>query len=154
MPGEERGGEGGRPVGAGETAKNEEDENGVERVPEDTCQVMAESDLVVELPIKHVGEPGERMPVVGMAGEGPDDARPSEAGPDVSVIRDVARVVVVEKPVVERAAEKENGAGKQERADKESEQRRTNVERTSGHRGELRAPGKCAAMFLKAVGAR
>ncbi len=150
MPGKERGGEDGGPIGAGEAAENEEDEDGVERVPEDARQVMSESDLVVELPIEHVGEPGERMPVIGVAGEGPDDARPGEAGADVGVVGDVARVVVVEKPVVERAAEKENGAGEQERADKEREQRRADVERTGGHRGGLRARGKCAAMFLVA----
>lgn len=101
MPGEEGGGECSDPERAGEAAEDQEDEDGVECVPDGVGQMVAETDLVVELPIEHVGEPGERMPVVGVAGEGPDDARPSEAGADVGVVGDVARVVVVEETVIE-----------------------------------------------------
>ena len=51
-----------------------------------------------ELAIEHVGEPGERMPVaLVIAGERPLDRLPIETIANVSVVRYVAIVVVVDK---------------------------------------------------------
>ena len=63
-----------------------------------------------ELHVRHVAEPGERMPVGGMArNEGPADARRVQASADVGVGRHVLVVVVDEELVPQRGQKRHEG---------------------------------------------
>ena len=60
--------------------------------------VMPAGVCTEKLAIKHMRQPGQRMPVAGMArGEGPDGTDTCQAGINIRVIRDVNVVVEVDE---------------------------------------------------------
>ena len=63
------------------------------------AQVMAPGGLLIDLPVEHVRQPGERMPVGGVEmAEGPDHVFPAQAASDVRVAIDILAVVRLTKP--------------------------------------------------------
>ena len=74
----------------------------------------------MELHVEQMGEPRERMPVVGMVGrEGPDDGTAGQAMLDMRIIVDVVVVVVVDERMAERLTEDHRDA-EQKQADDDS----------------------------------
>ena len=65
----------------------------------------------VELAIEHVGDPGQRMPVVGIAsGESPGHSSHRQSWRDLRVVIDIGIIVEIEKPVPEGFAKRgQNG---------------------------------------------
>src|SRR5512140_2295209 len=50
--------------------------------------------------IQHVGKPGHRVPIGGVARlESPSNARPSQASLDIWVLGDVLLVIIIDEPV-------------------------------------------------------
>jgi hypothetical protein len=68
------------PKRAGHAVEQQEEQDGIGRVQEQTGQVMAGGFQPVKLAIQHVRHPGQRMPIGGVGGgQGPLDALPVQA---------------------------------------------------------------------------
>src|SRR5271157_4672274 len=80
--------------------------------------MMAGGIFAVELPVDHVRDPAERMPVGSViGGEGPADALRGQALMDLGVIDDIDVIVVGEEVVVAHASVREDGGRGEEEAD-------------------------------------
>ena len=63
-----------------------------------------------QLTIQHMGKPGQRMPVTGVAcGKGPDNAVSGKAGLDVLIVSNVLVVIVVYETVSVDRPERREG---------------------------------------------
>jgi hypothetical protein len=103
MQGKKRGHPRAGPPRAGEVVQQQEKQNGIGQVQQQTGQVMAQRLHAVKLPIQRVREPGDGMPVGGAGGgKGPLDALPIQAVLNSFVGRDVIRVVKQNEIAVER----------------------------------------------------
>ncbi len=73
-----------------------------------------------KLTIEHVRNRCERMPVVRMnVRERPDDILPRHAALDLTILADVARIVIINKAVLQSLAEDGPGDRDQYRADRD-----------------------------------
>jgi len=82
----------------------------------DVDQVRATWIEAEELAIGHVGEPGKRMPVVGLpVYERPCESAPGEAGLDVLIFVNVVVVVIGHELVMARGPINSEGGGDEER---------------------------------------
>jgi hypothetical protein len=90
--------------------------NGVGGVEEDIGEMVANGIFAIKLPVDHVGDPGERVPVGGVEGvEGPTDALRVYTLMDRGVIDDIDVVVVDEEIVrAHSAIGKDGDRGKDE----------------------------------------
>ena len=71
----------------------------------------------IELAVHHMRDPGQRMPVAGVAAlEGPEQAGPGQPGFDVGIIADVVGVIEVnelvasDRPISDPGRQDEQGA--------------------------------------------
>ena len=93
VQGEERGHHGAAPGRAGERLQQGEEQCGVQGVEEDVGCVVAPGRQAEDLHVQHVGDPGDRVPVLVALEQGPGQARGREATVDVDVPRHVVAVV-------------------------------------------------------------
>jgi hypothetical protein len=81
--------------------QEEEQEDGVGAVEGDVDHMRATGVQAEDLAVQHMGKPGERMPIIGLAvNEGPFHAGPSQALEDGGVVVDVVVVVIGDELVI------------------------------------------------------
>lgn len=98
MQGEERGYKPALPDLAGQPEEKNKEEDGGEGMNPDVREVMALGIKAIQLHVRHVGEPGDRVPVGGMhRGEGPANVRRCQTGCNMGVFRNVTAVVIIYK---------------------------------------------------------
>src|ERR1019366_1273948 len=98
MQGKEGGSKSSGPDHARQASQQTEQQEAVGNVEEQIGNMVAGGPQTVELTIQHMRQPGQRMPITGIAaGERPPDAFHREAGLDAPVAADVVRVVKVDE---------------------------------------------------------
>ena len=101
VQGEEGGNKGAAAERAGHSLKESKYQERVEGVEKKIGGMVSGWLEAEELAIEHVGEPGQRMPVAGVAGgESPTPAVQAETAPDHEVLGHIVRVVEVEELAV------------------------------------------------------
>ena len=106
MDGKHRGHQGAGPEPAGHLPQHQEEEDRRRSVQQDIGQVMPACPATVTLPVEHVGQRGERVPVAGMEmSEGPDHGVGRPSPRDVAVIVNVEAIIVIDESIPERLAE-------------------------------------------------
>lgn len=114
MQGEQRGDEGAAPRRARHAPHDEKQEGAVGGMKENVHQMVSGRVEAEERHIRHVGEPGQRMPVGRPTRrEGPDGAAPGESGGDRAVADDVVDVVDGDKGVVADREKHGDGDGEE-----------------------------------------
>ena len=120
MDGEDSGHQGTGPERRGHLPQGEEQEDGGGRMEQHAAQVMAPGGLLIDLPVEHVRQPGERMPVGGVEmAEGPDHVLPAQAAGDVRVAIDILVVVKVHEAVPDGPAEDRQDGHQEEATDQQ-----------------------------------
>jgi hypothetical protein len=98
---EEGGNKGAAPVRAGHLLEQAKEQQRVEGVEKKIGGMVSGGVEAVELAIEHVGEPGQRMPVAGVAGgKSPTPALQAETALDHEVLSHIVRVVEVKELAV------------------------------------------------------
>ena len=103
VPGEQRGDEHARPQFTREPEQQEEKQNHIRRVKQHVDEMVRAGVEAEEFAVRHVREPGERMPVARVTGgERPFDSRPRQSFLHDGIFRDVILIVVIHKTVARR----------------------------------------------------
>src|SRR6266567_1814748 len=107
------------PEGSGQALERKEDDHRVCEVEKQARQVVACRIQSVQLHVKHVGDPGQWMPVPGMAScQRPPKAFHRKTVLDVWIQGDVIRVIVVDEPAMEHGPESQESDQREEKTDK------------------------------------
>jgi len=128
MPREQRRDRRAPPRPARHTQQREKQQHGIRRVQQDVNEMLRAGTRAEQLPVEHVREPRERMPVRGVAAaERPRDAGRHDAAGQMRVVNHVLVVVVINVSVPRR------GHVEQQRQD-----RKRDAKMTRGQRGARR----------------
>ena len=115
---EQRGHNHAAPDCAGDLIQEQKKKNCVGDVEQNADEMVHRGVLAEELAIEHVREPGERVPIAGVAsGEGPFDVFPFQAALNVRVGGDVIRIVVIDKVVAKSVEVNREGDKRKQQAE-------------------------------------
>src|ERR1039458_3831842 len=107
------------PQRAGHAPQQQEEHKGISDVKAHTHQVGSSGLEAEELTVQHMGKPGQRMPVAGVAGlKGPNNILPLQPALNMRILRDIIRVVIIDKGLpCDRHEDSQRGHGERQ-ADK------------------------------------
>jgi len=98
MESEQAGYESGAPKRTSHPLQEQKQEHGIDNMERQVGEVRRAGIQPEQLDIEHVGHPGQGMPIAGVVGgEGPECARPGQAGLHLWVLGDVILVVEIEE---------------------------------------------------------
>lgn len=82
--------------------KPEEEEDSIDRVKEEVDQVVPAWPHPEDLDIKHVGNPGERVPITLIPrAQGPAEIVPSQTGGDMRIVNNVEAIIEFDEIIVQ-----------------------------------------------------
>ena len=112
------------PQAAGHPPQHQEQDHAGRRVQEDIREMISPGLGAIQLAIQHVGDPGQRIPLLGHGrGKRPDNALRGEAAGNVGVVGNQLGVVVVDEFVRDRLGENQRDRQEQARADDRDDRR-------------------------------